>query len=253
MCRHLGYLGPPRAVGELLTAGTHSLFVQSWAPRDMRGGGTINADGFGVAWWDGAAGVRGYRNAAPIWSDPAVGGVLAGVRSGSVLAAVRSATVGMPLERAACAPFEDGSWAFSLNGLIGGWPESIAALAEWLPAVELLRMPALTDSALVWTLVRRRLVAGGPADALRSVISDVLAAAPRSRLNLLLGDGSTLWASTVGHSLWARVDDATALVASEPVDDGPGWIQVPDRRLVRARPGQLEITELDITEAEGRS
>lgn len=242
MCRHLGYLGPPRAVGGLLTAGPHSLATQSWAPRDMRGGGAINADGFGAAWWDGAGGVCAYRNAAPIWSDPAVEGVLAQVRTSGVLAAVRSATVGMPLERAACAPFTDGGWAFSLNGCIDGWPDSMASLAEWLPAVELLRMPALTDSALVWTLVRRRLAADGPGGALRSVVADVLAAAPASRLNLLLGDGATLWATTVYHSLSVRVDETTALVASEPIDEEPGWQVVPDRHLVQARPGQLSIT-----------
>ena len=45
MCRHLGYVGPPVRVGEMLTLGSHSLRTQAWAPRDMRHGGTINADG----------------------------------------------------------------------------------------------------------------------------------------------------------------------------------------------------------------
>ena len=45
MCRHLGYLGPTRSVREVIAAGEFSLLRQSWSPRDMRGGGTINADG----------------------------------------------------------------------------------------------------------------------------------------------------------------------------------------------------------------
>lgn len=248
MCRHLGYLGPPRAVGELISAGSHSLRTQSWAPRDMRGGGTINADGFGAAWWhDGgrdSADVVAYRNPAPIWSDPAVEGVLGQVHARAILAAVRSATVGMPLERAACAPFTGDGWALSHNGRIEGWPGSVAALAEWLPAVELLRMPALTDSALLWTLVRRRLEQGAPEQALSSVVADVLEAAPQSRLNLLLGNGSELWATTVYHSLSVKVDETSAMVASEPIDDDPGWQAVPDGHLVQARPGHLNITEL---------
>ncbi|MFG1784837.1 ergothioneine biosynthesis protein EgtC [Rhodococcus oryzae] len=248
MCRHLGYLGPPRAVGELITAGSHSLRDQSWAPRDMRRGGTINADGFGAAWWQGDPGspdgVQAYRNPVPMWADPAVDGVLGQVRSGAVLAAVRSATVGMPLERAACAPFTGDGWALSHNGRIVGWPDSMAGLAEWLPAVELLRMPALTDSALLWTLVRRRLDAGTPAAALASVIADVLEAAPESRLNLLLGNGTTLWATTVYHSLSVKVDELSAMISSEPIDDDPGWQPVPDGHLVEARPGHLNITEL---------
>ncbi|MFD4183272.1 ergothioneine biosynthesis protein EgtC [Rhodococcus sp. NPDC058514] len=262
MCRHLGYLGPPRAVGELIGAGSHSLRTQSWAPRDMRGGGTINADGFGAAWWgnggaadrDAAGGggaglgvmdtVTAYRNPAPIWTDPAIEGVLGQVHASAILAAVRSATVGMPLERAACAPFTGDGWALSHNGRIEGWPGSVAALAEWLPAVELLRMPALTDSALLWTLVRRRLEQGAPEDALCSVVADVLEASPQSRLNLLLGNGSELWATTVYHSLSVKVDETSAMVASEPIDDDPGWRAVPDGHLVHARPGHLNITEL---------
>ena len=53
MCRHLAYLGPPVPLRALLFDPPHSLVRQSWAPRDMRGGGTINADGFGVGWYPG--------------------------------------------------------------------------------------------------------------------------------------------------------------------------------------------------------
>ena len=50
----------------------HSLLRQSYAPADMRGGGTVNADGFGVGLvpGPGADAVR-YRSAAPIWTDAA--------------------------------------------------------------------------------------------------------------------------------------------------------------------------------------
>ncbi|TQF73970.1 ergothioneine biosynthesis protein EgtC [Rhodococcus spelaei] len=246
MCRHLGYLGPSRTVADVLTAGgERSLLTQSWAPREMRGGGVINADGFGAAWWPPGRDPVAYRNPAPVWSDPAVEGALGEVAAPAVVAAVRSATVGMPLTREACAPFTDGKWAFSHNGSIDGWPDSIAALAEWLPAVELLRMPALTDSALLWTMVRRRLDTEEPGQALRSVLIDVLEAAPLSRLNLLLSDGTGLWASAVYHSLSVRVDESVAVVASEPVDEEEGWLVVPDRHLLEARPGHLEITELE--------
>ena len=44
MCRHLGYLGPPVPMKGLLFDLPHALATQAWAPRDMRGGGTINAD-----------------------------------------------------------------------------------------------------------------------------------------------------------------------------------------------------------------
>ena len=50
MCRHLAYLGPSVALGELLVSPRHSLVRQSWAPRRQEYG-TVNADGFGVGWY----------------------------------------------------------------------------------------------------------------------------------------------------------------------------------------------------------
>src|SRR6266540_5647101 len=106
MCRHLAYLGPPIPLSRLLFEPPHALVHQSWAPRDMRGGGTINADGFGVGWYPaGAREPIRYRRGTPMWSDAALPGLAAATVSGAVLAAVRSATVGMPVVETAAAPF----------------------------------------------------------------------------------------------------------------------------------------------------
>jgi L-histidine N-alpha-methyltransferase len=43
MCRHLAYLGPPAPLSRWLFDAPHALARQAWAPRDMRGGGTVNA------------------------------------------------------------------------------------------------------------------------------------------------------------------------------------------------------------------
>jgi glutamine amidotransferase len=64
MCRHLVYLGAPQPLSRLLLEPPHSLVHQSWAPREMRGGGTINADGFGVGWFRPAAPNRSGTGAA---------------------------------------------------------------------------------------------------------------------------------------------------------------------------------------------
>ncbi|WP_442945614.1 class II glutamine amidotransferase [Nocardia sp. SSK8] len=329
MCRHLGYVGPPVSVGELVLRGPRSLFVQSWAPADMRGGGTINADGFGVAWWRraevGLDGVRDavtrYRNAAPIWTDPAVAEVLGQLESRSVLASVRSATVGMPIERAACAPFTDEHWAFSHNGVVPDWrPTLLAVLAdlnavvgpEWpdvgasgagAPVVAdtpvgvgsggpptgddagmvdravgarlaptlgkrpvrhdgaalfgsaavLLEAEALTDSAALWVLLRGLLTTihpvgpiTSPADALRLLVTTVRHHQPAARLNLLLGDGDHLWATTCWHALSVLVADDFTVLASEPYDDDPRWQPIADRQIVAAAPGACTITDLEL-------
>ena len=241
MCRHLAYLGAPRPLSAWLFDAPHSLAHQSWAPRDMRGGGTINADGFGVGWYPGP--VR-YRRATPLWSDLTLP-ELAVTEATAVLAAVRSATVGMPVVETAAAPFSDGQWLFSHNGVVTGWPRSMADLAAALPTTDLLTLEAPTDAALLWALVRDRLRDGAdPAAALAATVTDVEAAAPGSRLNLLLTDGTTIAATTLGHALSVRHDDSGVLVSSEPLDDDPAWRPVPDRHLLRAGATGLTLTPL---------
>lgn len=234
MCRHQLYLGPPVSLTQLLVEPPYGLYRQSWAPRDMRGGGTVNVDGFGVGWYTPTGPVR-YRRAGPIWADPGLVELGRATAAGAVLAAVRSATPGMPFGETACAPFTDGRWLFSHNGVVAGWPDSVAALAAALPVTDLLTLDAPTDSALLWALLRHRLRSGAdPGTAITDTVTGVLAAAPASRLNLLLTDGERAWASAVGHSLSVLAGPERLTIASEPSDDDPAWRPVADRRLVVA-------------------
>jgi len=251
MCRHLGYLGPPVSLSSLLFDPPHSLAHQSWAPADMRGGGTINADGFGVVWYTETGPVR-IRRDRPLWSDADLPGLAAAVRAGAVLAAVRSATIGMPVTDTAAAPFVHGPWAFSHNGLVAGWPRSVAALAARIPVPDLVTMDPPTDSGLLWALLRGRLLDRAPLpDAVRETVFEVAAAAPGSRLNLLVGDGTMLVATTYGHALSVRSAAGAVTVSSEPLDDDPAWRPVPDRQLVVATSSTVDIGPLDAPVADG--
>lgn len=250
MCRHLAYLGPPVALSSLLSEPPHALLRQSWAPRDMRGGGTINADGFGIGWYPqtapgGTVAPLRYRRATPMWSDPDLPGLTAGIAAPAMLAAVRSATTGMPVNEMACAPFSANGWLFSHNGVVAGWPASMTKLAAALPITDLLTLDAPTDSALLWALVRHRLRTGEPPQhAVAGAVTDVLAVAPESRINLLLTDGSRIYATTVGHALSLHHTPGRLIVASEPFDDDPAWLSLPDRRLVAADRSTYSVEEL---------
>ncbi|MGZ8750388.1 MAG: ergothioneine biosynthesis protein EgtC [Pseudonocardia sp.] len=281
MCRHLAYLGPPTTLAALLLDPPHGLLHQSYAPADMRGGGTVNADGFGAGWYppaaarpsanaptpvpgaalcgepgtaahpaaaaEGAAGRPArYRSDRPIWADTAFAALAAVTTGTAVLAAVRSATTGLPVTAPAAAPFGEGRWLFSHNGLIRGWPGAVAGLAAELPVTDLLTLDAPTDSALLWALVRHRLRAGDdPAAVLAGVVRAVAAAAPGSRLNLLLTDGAAVWATTWTHALSVRVGAGAVTVVSEPSDGNGGWVAVPDRHLVVATPHRCDVHPLD--------
>ncbi|MGH3491849.1 MAG: ergothioneine biosynthesis protein EgtC [Sciscionella sp.] len=234
MCRHLSYLGPARTLSGLVLDPPHSLLHQSFAPKDMRGPAVANADGFGIGWYTAGRAVR-YRRSSPMWTDAGLPELACSISSSALLAAVRSATAGMPVTEAACAPFTDGQFLFSHNGFIAGWPESVEGAAGELSTVELLTLEAPTDAALLWALVRRRLAAGmPPARALSQVVDRVLTDAPGSRLNFMLTDGHSLYATTWTHSLSVLRTAESVVLASEPSDADPRWAPVPDGLVLTA-------------------
>ncbi|MFE7464134.1 ergothioneine biosynthesis protein EgtC [Streptomyces sp. NPDC057499] len=246
MCRHLAYVGPPVPLGELLAQPPHSLVRQSWEPRHQRYG-TVNADGFGVGWYADGDPVPGrYRRRGPVWGDETFADLARVVRSEALLAAVRDATEAGADGEAAAAPFTAGPLLFSHNGAVKGWPHTVAALAAALPPAELLALTARCDSALLWALVRNRLADGDRLpEAVTGTVLDVAAAAPESRLNLLLTDGTSIVATVWGDTLWCLAEPGLrAVVASEPYDDDPRWHPVPDRTLLVATRADVSLTPL---------
>jgi predicted glutamine amidotransferase len=250
MCRHLAYLGPPVALADIVTRPPNGLYEQSWAPRRQRNG-TVNADGFGLGWYPGgdsepASGVGSgaesqarpesepaaesqaglparYRRAVPIWADPNLPDLTRAIRSPAVLAAVRDATEGTAQDETAAAPYADGRWLFSHNGAVPDWERLVEDLAERIEARELLGLEARCDSALLWALLSRRLREGESAeDALASLTARTAAIRPGARLNFLLTDGRTIFATRCGDTLWYRTGPQSVCVASEPDSAGSG-------------------------------
>lgn len=246
MCRHLAFLGPALPLRQLLVEPLHGLYRQSWAPRHQRHG-TVNADGFGVGWYaeDDPVPAR-YRRSGPIWADLSFADLARVVRSGALLAAVRDATEAGADGEAAAAPYAAGPWLFSHNGAVRGWPGSLEPLALTLPAAELLSLEARCDSALVWALVLHRLRDGDElGQALADTVREIAAAAPGSRLNLLLTDGETIVATAWGDTLWYLAEPGRrTVVASEPYDDDPHWREVPDHSLLAATRSDVLLTPL---------
>ncbi|MGW0914473.1 ergothioneine biosynthesis protein EgtC [Streptomyces sp. NPDC002784] len=246
MCRHVAYLGPELPLADCLVHPPHALYRQSWAPGRQRYG-TVNADGFGVGWYAAGDPVPArYRRAGPIWADLSFADLARVVRTTSLLAAVRDATLSGADAEAAAAPFASGTWLFSHNGAVPGWPGSLAPLAGTLSATDLLSLEARNDSAFVWALVLARLRAGdGEAQALADTVREVAEAAPDARLNLLLTSGDSITATAWGDTLWyLTAPGRGTVVASEPYDDDPLWHEVPDRTLLVASRTDVTLTPL---------
>jgi glutamine amidotransferase len=222
----------------------HALVVQSYAPRRQQHG-LINADGWGVGFydpdfrdddhdavsprrWRSASPPRRWRSASPLWSDPSFASVSPALRSSCVVAAVRSASAGMPIEASASAPFTDGTWLLSHNGVVD------RAVLPPAPDAE-----SVVDSAVLAALIFTRGM-----DALGATIVEVGGSDSAARLNIMAADGSRLLATTWGDTLSMLRRDDGVVLASEPYDDDPAWDEIPDRHLVEVVGSSVSLTPL---------
>ena len=246
MCRHLAYVGPSVTLKKLIIEPKHSLLQQSFAPR-YQTHGTINADGFGVGWYDRDKRLEParYRTTRPIWADLSFASIAGLVSSNAVLAAVRSASPGMPIEETSTPPFTEGPWLFSHNGFVPGFRTGVGReLRRKVSETRALGIAGATDSELLFALVLDRLDAGTPpADALVSVIG-LVEELTTARLNLLLTDGERVAATACRNSLFVldnRPLTGAVVVASEPYDDDAGWEAVKDGSVVEFGDDKLEV------------
>jgi len=227
MCRHLAWLGAPRTVASLVLEPPHGLLHQSYAPRRQKRG-LMNADGWGVGFLDGAT-VRRWRSARPLWADTSFASIAPALSSAAVLAAVRSATAGMPIEQTATAPFTDGHWLLSHNGHVD---------RSVLPPT--LKAESTCDAALlaahVFDLGLGHLAA---------TISSVARRDPDAVLTVLAITARCVVGLTWGDTLSYLIEPDGVAVASEPWDDDPRWIDVPDHHLIKVTPSGVTVTDLE--------
>jgi glutamine amidotransferase len=134
----------------------------------------------------------------------------------------------MPIEAAASAPFTDGQWLLSHNGIVDRSVLPLSSVAE-----------SVVDSALLAALIFERGL-----DALGDTVAEVGGSDPNARLNILAANGSRLLATTWGDTLSILRRDDGVVLASEPYDDDPRWQDVPDRHLVEVTDAGVQLIPL---------
>ena len=258
MCRLTAYLGEPLPVSTLLYGGDHSLLEQAWAPRELLAG-SVNADGWGVAWWREGRAVRLAR-AEPAWYDPGIRDILEGIRSGGAVAALRNATPGLPVGPTAVAPIVRDAWAFVLNGFVPRFRrDHMRALRRDLPDDLYGALEGSTDTETLFLLAVAGVREGiPPAEALEGIVEGVLERVVTTggadcQLTLLLSDGERLAAVTASNveranTLYVleagRLAPDGVLVASEALDDARGWTRVPPHHLLVVEAGGVRMRKL---------
>lgn len=228
----------------LVYGGTHPLLEQAWAPRELLQG-TVNADGWGVAWYAGEGPAR-LASSRPVWQERDLEGVLASTTASLGVAALRNATPGLPVDEASVPPLTLDGWTFVLNGFVPDFRGRHArALRGTLPDELYARLAGASDAETLFLMAAAELRRGaGRAEALAEVAARALArvgGGAECQLAMLLADADGLTVRLASNarrtnSLYvlegAGLAEHGTLVASEPLDGDPAWRRVPDHTVL---------------------
>ena len=264
MCRLLGYLGASLSLDQLLYQPDHSLVVQSYQPKEMTAG-LLNADGFGVGWFDGRRGQEPflYKNILPIWSDINLPHLSRYVQSGCFLGYVRSATPPLAVDLSNCQPFSHQQLLFIHNGFIHHFRTSLYRPIRNLLSDESYQLiHGTTDSEHIFALLLNFLQQS-PHWSLARALKETLLTLTRLAktrhtyfsANIIISDGQQLIASRFANRhpmpslYWLGSKGELGpgvIIASEPLFEAP-WQACPPHSLLQINAsGQVESTTLNI-------
>ena len=235
MCRLVAYLGGEISPAHLVFGGTHSLYEQSWAPKEMLSG-SVNADGYGVVWY-GPHGPARLAELRPIWYDHDLRSTLSALSSGCIIAGLRNGTVGIPIDRSALLPLVFERWSFVLNGLVPDFRnDHMRALRAGLPDDLYAELRGASDSETLFLLAIAALRGGATQrealERVAKVVHDRVGTSAPAQLNMVISDGESIVAIRSGTTLetnslyFARRPPFApegVILASEPLDDGAVW------------------------------
>lgn len=268
MCRFVVYRGSRVPLARVISSADHSLVEQGYQPREMTAG-TLNADGFGVGWYDRTVEAEPgiYTSVLPIWNDRNLPSLGRHVAADCILANVRSATPGYGIDQSNCQPFRHGRVAFMHNGYIEHARDGLLRTIRTSLRDEYERsIRGTTDSEHVFALLLdflhgRTLTPHASLTAIRQTVAQLLAWHGRGHmaLNLVIADGDHVAAlrfatDAPAPSLYYACDEpefpGAVVVASEKLSDDPAWQPVPEGGIVTFRSAaDLRVDDLELPEA----
>ena len=268
MCRFLAYLGnSPVILADLIDRPANSLIKQSRSPRLCQG---INADGFGLAWYQPeiAADPGLYKSVQPAWNDANLKHLANKIKSPCFLGHVRASTVG-EVSFSNCHPFVFQKYAFVHNGTIKNIERYRRA---WIADLDQDLFEAIrgqTDSELLFYLILQEMRRSADMlEAIRRVFKKIREtqakdikdlrdprdsgqgdAASYSLLNIAITDGEVLWATryattdqhpplSLCYSIASSVcglggNSRAAVIASEALTDyAAEWVNLENGQII---------------------
>lgn len=238
MCRWAAYIGKPIFLDEVVSRPKHSLIHQSHCATECKS--AINADGFGLAWYDERPEPGQYRDISPAWSDPNLKSLVRQVRSRLFLSHVRAST-GTATSRNNCHPFTFNQWSFMHNGQVGGFEHFRRAGDMMIPDEYYGERRGATDSEALFLVALSEGLETDPRGAMEratarfEALSRERGTTPHIRMTAAFSDGHKLYAvryatDELAPTLYHRWSDSRGgwAVVSEPLETDEGdWTPVP--------------------------
>jgi glutamine amidotransferase len=245
MCRLAAYLGPEISLQQFLLDPPHSLYRQSWEPRELIYA-RFNADGYGFGWYDPDGSPAIYTSVLPIWSDNNLQHLARSLHRPLWLAGVRSATQGHPVHAYNTQPFYDADRLYLHNGFIRDFAAVRHSMHRMLSPEIAADIYGNTDSEFLFACLRQTL-ANDPELALPDALSRLFALLAEwlderpGLMNIMVAEGERVYATRHGFnhespSLYYTTDDELfpggQLVASERLTENSFWQPVPDHHML---------------------
>jgi len=249
MCRLLAYLGSPIQPDKLIYEPEHSLYIQSYRPRETVTT-SVNADGLGIGWYHSQKETEPfiYKNILPIWSDINLPQLSRYIESECFLAYIRSASPGQASSLSNCQPFSDRNFLFTHNGFIDDFRTTLyQEIRNHVRNTVYQKIEGTTDSEHIFALFLNELVAvdGDWEQALQAALNTLFKLTKpygvQVLANIVISDGHQLIASryainSAPPSLYwlqnAPHFPNSVIIASEPLFPG-NWNSFPESSMIR--------------------
>jgi glutamine amidotransferase len=284
MCRYVAYVGEPLQLSEILYKPANGLVHQASDAMESRT--RINADGFGIGWYDAGAttGPAVFKDISPAWNNLNLRSLATSVSARCVLAHVRAAQRFDPISRSNCHPFQNGRLLWMHNGDIPGRARFHRRVVAMASDDLVARLAGNTDSELAFTLFLTLLGETGTSSGSADELADAMTRTVQRVLGWYRGDGEDRplamnFCVTNGEALVAlryahnsleiptlhvcrgsrfvcedgvcRMRDGGAdrcvILASEALSEDSHWTSIDNGTLVVVRdPGTVELRELGV-------
>ncbi|GAA6616614.1 ergothioneine biosynthesis protein EgtC [Scytonema sp. NUACC26] len=262
MCRLVGYLGNTIRLDELLYKQEHSLYNQSYNPRELNSG-VVCADGVGVGWYDETGQPFVYRNTIPMWNDSNLKELSHYVQSSCAVGYVRLAGMGEPLDISNCQPFRSGKLLFVHNGEIANFQQTLyRPIRDSLSDSTYRLIKGMTDSEHIFALLVEMWQSSPDStllSALRATLQKLTDLAKEHdtsfSANVIVSDGESLAAIRYAYRMeaptlyWSCNDTnypSQVIVASEPLSD-QNWTAFADHNTLFVPAESLQPTTSRLT------